>query len=143
MSFNTKQEFSYLLPFDIQLGLHNLEFQKCLINRGPLWIDAIMLRFCMVFCESCWLISFRLRDLVILSVLHKNVVLCRIRKKLSYFGLYFLGVQIMKRKFKQWRSTIPTILTKWNSFSSQTTDHKKKKTTTYCIVNPCPGLRQA
>jgi hypothetical protein len=48
----------------------------------------------------------------------------------------------MKRKFKQWWLTIPTISTKWR-IASHLNSLNTKKTMTDDVVNPGPGLGQA
>ena len=48
----------------------------------------------------------------------------------------------MKRKFKQWWLTIPTISTKWR-ITSHLNSLNTKKTMTDDVVNPGPGLGQA
>jgi hypothetical protein len=48
----------------------------------------------------------------------------------------------MKRKFKQWWLTIPTISTKW-TITSHLNSLNTKKTMAYDVVNPGPGLGQA
>ena len=50
--------------------------------------------------------------------------------------------EIMKRKFKQWCSTIPPISTKWTS-THHLNSLNLKKTTTYDIGNPGPRLGHA
>jgi hypothetical protein len=46
---------------------------------------------------------------------------------------------IMKRKFKQWWSSIPPISTK-RTFTFHLNSLNTKKTMTYDVGNPCPGL---
>ena len=48
----------------------------------------------------------------------------------------------MKRKFKQWWLTIPTISPKW-TITSHLNSLNTKKTITYDVVNPGSGLEQA
>ena len=50
---------------------------------------------------------------------------------------------LIKRKFKQWWSTIPPISTKWPITSHHSSSNIKKKTSTYNVGNPSPGLWQA
>ena len=49
----------------------------------------------------------------------------------------------MKRKFKQWWSSILPISTKWTFTSNHPWTDWTQKTTTYDIENPGPGLKQA
>jgi len=50
--------------------------------------------------------------------------------------------KVMKRRFKQWRLTIPSILTK-RTTTSHLDSLNTKKTMKYDIGNPGPGLGQA
>jgi hypothetical protein len=59
------------------------------------------------------------------------------KTKQQNVGLRFSN--IMKRKFKQWWSSIPPLSTKRTN-TTELTEHKKK-TTIYNVGNPVPGFR--
>jgi hypothetical protein len=91
--------------------------------------------------DYVWVVKFKLHTLVMLEYCYwwRGGWLL---EKLSHCvcgRVLFLIFVIMKRKFKQWWSTITPISTKWTIISVL----NKKKTRTYGIGNECHDIWQA
>ena len=67
-------------------------------------------------------------------------MVCLWKESLNSDGHQFYHYQQNKRKLKQWWSSIPPLSTTWTSHLNSL---HTKKTMTYDIGNPSPGLGQA